>query len=99
MYSDGVYEFCSLIGHLRTMQENLKGIFSGTHRHGRESRIRFRNKSLFKALYFVRKWIAYMKDLDTPVSRIKIQSNLIISNSLISNYRLSRSENLVPVLT
>ena len=28
-----------------------------------------------------------------------IQSNLIISNSLISNYRLSRSENLVPVLT
>ena len=29
----------------------------------------------------------------------KIQSNLVISNSLISNYRLSRSENLVPVLT
>ena len=28
-----------------------------------------------------------------------IQSNLVISNSLISNYRLSRSENLVPVLT
>ena len=25
-----------------------------------------------------------------------IQSNLVISNSLISNYRLSRSENLVP---
>ena len=30
---------------------------------------------------------------------VKIQSNLVISNSLISNYRLSRSENLVPVLT
>ena len=30
---------------------------------------------------------------------INIQSNLVISNSLISNYRLSRSENLVPVLT
>ena len=30
---------------------------------------------------------------------LQIQSNLIISNSLISNYRLSRSENLVPVLT
>ena len=29
----------------------------------------------------------------------KIQSNPVISNSLISNYRLSRSENLVPVLT
>ena len=29
----------------------------------------------------------------------KVQSNLVISNSLISNYRLSRSENLVPVLT
>ena len=28
-----------------------------------------------------------------------LQSNLVISNSLISNYRLSRSENLVPVLT
>ena len=28
-----------------------------------------------------------------------IQSNLVISNSLISNFRLSRSENLVPVLT
>ena len=28
-----------------------------------------------------------------------IQSNLVFSNSLISNYRLSRSENLVPVLT
>ena len=28
-----------------------------------------------------------------------IQSNLVISNSFISNYRLSRSENLVPVLT
>ena len=26
-------------------------------------------------------------------------ANLVISNSLISNYRLSRSENLVPVLT
>ena len=30
---------------------------------------------------------------------VYIQSNLVISNSLISNYRLSRSENLVPVLT
>ena len=29
----------------------------------------------------------------------EIQSNLVISNSLISNYHLSRSENLVPVLT
>ena len=29
----------------------------------------------------------------------QIQSNLVISYSLISNYRLSRSENLVPVLT
>ena len=28
-----------------------------------------------------------------------LQSNLVISNSLILNYRLSRSENLVPVLT
>ena len=28
-----------------------------------------------------------------------IQSNLVISNSFISNYRLSRNENLVPVLT
>ena len=30
---------------------------------------------------------------------IQIQSTLVISNSLISNYRLSRSENLVSVLT
>ena len=29
--------------------------------------------------------------------KILIQSNLVISNSLISNYRLSRGENLVPV--
>ena len=29
----------------------------------------------------------------------EIQSTLVISNSLISNNRLSRSENLVPVLT
>ena len=28
-----------------------------------------------------------------------IQSNLVISNSLILNYGLSRSENLVPVFT
>ena len=28
-----------------------------------------------------------------------IQSTLVISNSLISNNRLSRSDNLVPVLT
>ena len=33
------------------------------------------------------------------VSKYEIQSNLVISNSLISNHRLSRSENLVPVLT
>ena len=32
-------------------------------------------------------------------SDIELQLNLVISNSLISNYRLSRSENLVPVLT
>ena len=31
--------------------------------------------------------------------RKKLQSNLVISNSLILNYRLSRSENLIPVLT
>ena len=30
--------------------------------------------------------------------RVEIQSTLVISNSLISNNRLSRSENLVPVL-
>ena len=30
---------------------------------------------------------------------MNVQSNLVISNSLISNYRLSRNENLVPVLT
>ena len=30
---------------------------------------------------------------------MQLQSNLVISNSLISNYRLPRSENLVPVLT
>ena len=29
----------------------------------------------------------------------EVQSNLVISNSLISNYRLSRSENVVPFLT
>ena len=29
----------------------------------------------------------------------QVQSNLVISNSPISNYRLSRSENLVPILT
>ena len=34
-----------------------------------------------------------------PVDEIILQSNLVISNSLISNYRLSRSEKLVPVLT
>ena len=33
------------------------------------------------------------------VSLFQIQSTLVISNSLISNNRLSRSENLVPVLT
>ena len=30
---------------------------------------------------------------------MEIQSTLVISNSLISNNRLSQSENLVPVLT
>ena len=33
------------------------------------------------------------------ISQTYTQSNLVISNSLISNYRLSRSENLIPVLT
>ena len=37
--------------------------------------------------------------LSIEVAYSAIQSNLVISNSLISNYRLSRSENLVPVLT
>ena len=32
-------------------------------------------------------------------TKMKVQSNLVISNSHISNYRLSRCENLVPVLT
>ena len=33
------------------------------------------------------------------LSHLSIQSNLVISNSLVSNYRLSRNENLAPVLT
>ena len=32
-------------------------------------------------------------------TKMKVQSNLVISNLHISNYRLSRCENLVPVLT
>ena len=32
-------------------------------------------------------------------TNVNVQSGLVISNSLISNYRLSRSKNLVPVLT
>ena len=39
-----------------------------------------------------------LRDCD-PFSKDIIQSNLVISNALISNYRLSRSENLAPVLT
>ena len=34
-----------------------------------------------------------------PTGKKKIQSTLVISDSVISNKRLSRSENLVPVLT
>ena len=37
--------------------------------------------------------------LITLISNFKIQLTLLISNSLISNNRYSRSENLVPVLT
>ena len=37
--------------------------------------------------------------LATAKISLQIQSKLIISNLLVSNYRLSRSENLVPVLT
>ena len=37
--------------------------------------------------------------LSSSIINFEVQSNLFISNSLISNYRLSRSENLVPVLT
>ena len=33
------------------------------------------------------------------IHHVKIYSRLVISNSLISNNRLSRSENLAPVLT
>ena len=33
------------------------------------------------------------------IQHMFVQSTLVISNSLISNNRLSRSENLVPVLT
>ena len=49
--------------------------------------------------------LEYRKNVNSYISPyyentpIQIQSNLVISNSLISNYRLSRSENLVPVLT
>ena len=43
-------------------------------------------------------WTAVSR-LDYYGNDAEIQSNLVISNSLISNYRLSRSENLVPVLT
>ena len=37
--------------------------------------------------------------LDKRSIQVYIQSTLVISNSLISNNRLSGSENLVPVLT
>ena len=33
------------------------------------------------------------------LKNLNVQSTLVISNSLISNNRLSRSDNLVPVLT
>ena len=45
-------------------------------------------------------YFSYISDIcSSACFHAKIQSNLIISNSHISNYRLSRSENLVPVLT
>ena len=44
----------------------------------------------------MRKWISWHMH---SRSLIRIQSTLVISTSLISNNRLSRSENLVPVLT
>ena len=40
----------------------------------------------------------FYRQIKTQIN-IKIQSTLVILNSLISNIRLSRSENLVPVIT
>ena len=41
----------------------------------------------------------YMYTIKSSITGLNIQLNLVISNSLISNNRLSRSENLVPVLS
>ena len=40
----------------------------------------------------------FEKEMKDFFLKTYIQCNLVISNSLISNHRLSRSENLVPVL-
>ena len=45
------------------------------------------------------KYRTYRSKLFGLSNEIHVQSTLVISNSLISNNRLSRSENLVPVLT
>ena len=51
----------------------------------------------FVCVFFVSK--DNLLDFELIVQILEVQSNLVISNSHISNYRLSRSENLVPVLT
>ena len=48
----------------------------------------------------VEQWITNKNETKNPVTRIfTIQSTLVISTSVISNNRLSRSGILVPVLT
>ena len=62
-------------------------------------------KVYFRIFISIIKNVCYVYSLELFIevilmnTLIIVQSNLVISNSLISNYRLSRSENLVPVLT
>ena len=58
----------------------------------------------FLVLFYIKEnWYTSRGDKSIKIflfaSEKGLQSNLVISNSLISNYHLSQSENLTPVLT
>ena len=65
------------------------------------SRTNFHGPQYVRVNEVRRQTIPYYTGFHTVVGRVNyvIQSTLVISNPLISNNRLSRSENLVPGLT
>ena len=65
MLEDSTPELCTLVGVLRTIQEEVKDVFNGTAPAEWRGLMHFRNKWLFEPLQFVR------NDMETPISSVE----------------------------